>query len=73
MAIEAFLFFGVAFVILLVLAWRNGAFERRGRGDLDGRARTRRSSPVAGPARASAIPARSSTPATASAGADLWR
>ena len=38
MAIEAFLFFGIAFVVLLVLAWRNGSFRRRGEGELDPRA-----------------------------------
>jgi hypothetical protein len=35
--VGAFLFIGIVAVVLLVLAWRNGAFEGRGRGDLDGR------------------------------------
>lgn len=38
MAIEAFLLLGIAFVVLLVLAWRNGSFRRRGEGELDPRA-----------------------------------
>ena len=37
MATQAFIFFGIVFVVLLVLARRNGAFGRRGHGDLDGR------------------------------------
>ncbi len=38
LAIEAFLLFGIAFVVLLGLAWRNGSFRRRGAGELDPRA-----------------------------------
>ena len=34
---ELWLFLGLGFVVLLVLAWRNGAFERRGHGDPDPR------------------------------------
>lgn len=37
MAIEAFLFFGVVFVVLLLIAWRNGAFQRGGSGTVDDR------------------------------------
>jgi hypothetical protein len=37
MAIEAFLFFGVLFVVLLLIAWRNGAFQRSGPGTVDDR------------------------------------
>ena len=37
MAEQAFLFFGILAVILLVIAWRNGVFQRRGSDDVDGR------------------------------------
>ena len=37
MGIEAFLFFGIVFVLLLVLASRNGAFQRGGPGTVDDR------------------------------------
>jgi hypothetical protein len=35
MAVEAFLFFGVVFVVLLVLAWRTGVFQRGRESDAD--------------------------------------
>ena len=35
MADEAFLFFGVVFVILLVVGWRNGVFRRGREAPLD--------------------------------------
>ena len=34
---ELWLFLGGGFVVLVLLAWRNGAFGRRGYGDADGR------------------------------------
>jgi hypothetical protein len=35
MAAEAFLFFGILFVVLLVVAWRSGRFRRDAQGDRD--------------------------------------
>ena len=37
MLIESFVFFGVIFAILLAVAWRNGVFQRRSEGGIDGR------------------------------------
>ena len=35
MAIEALLFFAILIAVLLVIAWRNGVFERGSQGDRD--------------------------------------
>jgi hypothetical protein len=35
--VELWLFLGLAFIVLIVLAWHNGAFQRRGSDDPDGR------------------------------------
>jgi hypothetical protein len=45
MGTEAFLLFGMVFVVLLALGWRNGAFQRRGPGEADGRDRYPRVQP----------------------------
>ena len=35
MVAEAFLFFGVVFLVVLAVAWRTGVFRRGGKGDAD--------------------------------------